>query len=85
MAEIPVQRKQRRSIWPLLLLLIIALAAAWYFWSRQQGSVGAPRADSTSTTTTSMLPNRVGTSGAPTRGLPSYVIAERAMLGTVGS
>ena len=56
MAEIPVQRRQRRSIWPLLVLLLLALAVAWYFWSRQQGAAGTPRADSTSTTTTSLLP-----------------------------
>ena len=38
MAEIPIQRKARRSVWPLLLLLLLVLAAAWYFWSRSAGA-----------------------------------------------
>lgn len=35
MAEIPIQRKARRNVWPIvILLLIVAAAVAWYLWSR---------------------------------------------------
>ena len=52
MAEIPIERKPRRSVSPLLLvLLLIALAAAgWYLWTTY-GETGQ-----TGTTTSSATP-----------------------------
>jgi len=47
MAEIPIQRKERRSWWPWLLLLLVVLVIAWYFWTRNGVSTRAPVADST--------------------------------------
>lgn len=49
MAEIPIQRKERRSWWPWLLLLLVVLVIAWYFWTRSGVSTRAPVADSTAT------------------------------------
>jgi len=35
MAEIPIQRREGRSLWWLwLLILLIVLAVAWYLWAR---------------------------------------------------
>ena len=52
MAEIPIQRKERSRIWPLLLLLLIVAAiVAWYLWSRGAGATTASTADSTVTRT----------------------------------
>lgn len=49
MAEIPIERKPRRSVSPLLLiLLVIAIACyAWYWWTNKQAA---------STTTGSVTP-----------------------------
>ncbi|HEY2027546.1 MAG TPA: hypothetical protein VGG78_11085 [Gemmatimonadaceae bacterium] len=52
MAEIPIQRKERSRLWPLLLLLLIVVAiVAWYVWSHHAGTPVATTADSTVTRT----------------------------------
>lgn len=50
MAEIPIERKPRRSVSPLLLILliIIIVAAAWYWWTNKNATAG--------TTTSSRTP-----------------------------
>jgi hypothetical protein len=50
MAEIPIQRKERRRIWPVLLILLLAaLLVAWYVSTHRAGSTGTAGADSTAT------------------------------------
>ena len=47
MAEIPIERKEGRSIWPWIIGLIIVAALIWYFVSRRNGTVATPgRTDS---------------------------------------
>ncbi len=55
MADIPIQRKDRRHVWPIVLLLIIVAAAVvwWYV------------ANSTSTTTTNTTPAPTSMLSAP--------------------
>ena len=50
MAEIPVERKPRRSVSPVLLILlvIVILGAAWYWWTNKNSTA--------STTTSSNTP-----------------------------
>jgi predicted negative regulator of RcsB-dependent stress response len=50
MAEIPIERKPRRSMTPLLLILlvIVAVAAGWYWWTNKNATAG--------TTTSSRTP-----------------------------
>ncbi|MEO5903030.1 MAG: hypothetical protein ABIQ55_03370 [Gemmatimonadaceae bacterium] len=42
MAEIPIERKPRRSMTPLLmiLLLIVIAAAGWYWWTDKNATAG---------------------------------------------
>ena len=48
MAEIPIQRKERHSVWPWLLVgLLVLLAVLWFVFARgNAGNVAAARADS---------------------------------------
>jgi TRAP-type C4-dicarboxylate transport system permease small subunit len=50
MAEIPIERKPRRPVTPLLLVLIVILliVAGWYWWTNKNKTAG--------TTTTSITP-----------------------------
>ena len=43
MAEIPIERKPRRSVSPLLLilLLIVIAGAAWYWWTNKNPAAGS--------------------------------------------
>lgn len=52
MAEIPIERKPRRSVGPLLLVLIVILlaVAGWYWWTNYGNRNGA------ATTTSSLSP-----------------------------
>lgn len=47
MAEIPIERKPRRSVTPLLLalLVILLIVAGWYWWTTYGG--GSPAAATT--------------------------------------
>ena len=51
MAEIPIERKPRRSTGPLLivLILLLLLAAGWYWWTNYR-SDDTPNPTTTSTT-----------------------------------
>lgn len=49
MAEIPIQRKERSRLWPmLLLLLLVVIAVGWYVWSRNGGAPAGSAATGTS-------------------------------------
>ncbi|HEY2066929.1 MAG TPA: hypothetical protein VGG84_13315 [Gemmatimonadaceae bacterium] len=68
MAEIPIQRKERSRLWPLLLLLLIVVAiVAWYVWSHHSGTAVATGADSTMTRTSNGALS-TDTTGARARG-----------------
>jgi LPXTG-motif cell wall-anchored protein len=47
-AEIPIQRKERRNIWPLLLGLIVLAAVLWFVFARRSNTsaTAAVRTDS---------------------------------------
>jgi putative membrane protein len=47
-AEIPIQRKEGRNIWPMLLGLLVLLAVLWFIFGRNRNAdTAAARADST--------------------------------------
>jgi putative membrane protein len=46
-AEIPIQRKEGRNIWPMLLGLLVILGALWFIFGRNNDDTAAARADST--------------------------------------
>ena len=51
-AEIPIQRKERSNIWPLLLGLLVLAAVVWFVMSRRQSTdTAAARADSAAVVT----------------------------------
>ena len=47
MADIPIQRKEGRNIWPMLLGLLVLLAALWIIFGRKGADTVASGADST--------------------------------------
>ena len=48
MADIPIQRKEGRNIWPMLLGLLVLLGALWFIFGRgDDDNTAASRADST--------------------------------------
>jgi LPXTG-motif cell wall-anchored protein len=52
-AEIPIQRKERSNIWPLLLGLLVLAAVVWFVLSRRQSNdTATARADSAAVVTT---------------------------------
>ena len=52
MAEIPIQRKEGRNIWPMLIGLILLAAVLWYVFTRRNGAdTAAARGDSTAVAT----------------------------------
>ena len=58
MAEIPIQRKEGRNIWPLLLGLIVLAAVLWFVVARR---------DNTNTAATVRADSTAAASGAVTR------------------
>ena len=50
-ADIPIQRKEGRNIWPLLLGLLAILAALWLIFGRDNDNTAATGADSTAVAT----------------------------------
>jgi putative membrane protein len=52
-AEIPIQRKEGRNIWPMLIGLLLLAAILWYVFSRRNNTTdtAAARADSTAVAT----------------------------------
>lgn len=71
MAEIPIQRKEGRNVWPMLLGLLLVLAVVWFLFAR--GNIGtgtaAARADSAAVTS-SGRPIRDSAAGTTTNGVP---------------
>lgn len=49
MAEIPIERKPRRSVSPVLLILlvIVVLGAAWYWWTNKNSTAGTTTSSNT--------------------------------------
>ncbi len=49
MAEIPIERKPRRSLVPLLLILlvIVLLGACWYWWTNKNATAGTTTSSTT--------------------------------------
>jgi putative membrane protein len=45
-AEIPIQRKEGRNIWPMLLGLLVLAAVLWFIFGRNKDNATAARADS---------------------------------------
>jgi hypothetical protein len=51
-AEIPIQRKEGRNIWPLLIGLVVLVAVLWFVFARQSTpNTAAARADSAAVAT----------------------------------
>ena len=47
MADIPIQRKEGRNIWPMIIGLLVLAAALWVIFARNSGTdTAAARADS---------------------------------------
>ena len=69
MADIPIQRKENRNIWPWIIGLIVLLALAWYLLGRRHNDTAATPAmtDSTATTTVAPAPG-TATPGTATPG-----------------
>ena len=67
MADIPIQRKEGRNIWPLLLGLVVLAAVLWFVFARQRGpDTAAARADSAAVAAPAVRPDSAaGTTGAP--------------------
>ncbi len=62
MAEIPIQRKEGRNIWPLLLGLLALLAIIWLLMGRRRGDTTATVPDTTRTVATgTVTPGAVAT------------------------
>jgi hypothetical protein len=73
-ADIPIQRKEGRNIWPLLIGLLVIVAVIWFVFARSgtSGTAGA-RADSAAVTAPAgVTRDSVGgtTSGAPATATP---------------
>ncbi|MFL5617248.1 MAG: hypothetical protein ACJ79A_02505 [Gemmatimonadaceae bacterium] len=52
MADIPIQRKEGRNIWPLLIGLLLLVAVLWFVFGRQHTpNTAAARADSAAVAT----------------------------------
>jgi hypothetical protein len=57
-ADIPVQRKEGRNIWPLLIGLLVLAAVLWFVFARQRGpDTAAARADSAAVVTPAVTPD----------------------------
>lgn len=68
MAEIPIQKKEGRSLWWLwLLILVIVLAVAWWLWA-DRGTTNGTTADTTMIAPAATMPaaDSAAASGATT-------------------
>jgi hypothetical protein len=69
-ADIPVQRKEGRNIWPLLIGLLVLAAVLWFVFARQRGpDTAAARADSAAVVTPAVTPDSAA--GATTGTAPA--------------
>lgn len=71
MADIPIQRKEGRNIWPLLIGLLVIVAVIWFVFARS-GTPGtaAARADSAAVAAPAGV-TRDSAGGATTGGAPA--------------
>ena len=67
MADIPIQRKEGRNIWPLLIGLLVLAAVLWFVFARQRSpDTAAARADSAAVAAPAVrTDSAAGTTGAP--------------------
>jgi len=69
-ADIPIQRKEGRNIWPLLIGLLVLAAVLWFVFARQRSSnTAAARADSAAVATPAVTRDSAG--GATTGTAPA--------------
>jgi hypothetical protein len=61
-AEIPIQRKEGRNIWPLLIGLIVLAAVLWFVMARRNttDTAATVRADSTAAATSPVVRDSAG-------------------------
>ena len=74
MADIPIQRKEGRNIWPLLIGLLVLAAVLWFVFARQRGpDTAAARADSAAVATPAVTRDSAGgtTTGTTTGTAPA--------------
>ena len=70
MADIPIQRKEGRNIWPLLIGLLVLAAVLWFVFARQRSpDTAAARADSAAVATPAVTTDSSG--GATTGTAPA--------------
>ena len=72
MADIPIQRKEGRNIWPLLIGLLVLAAVLWFVFARQRSpDTAAARADSAAVVTPAVTSDSAaGTTTAPATTTP---------------
>lgn len=58
MAEIPIERKPRRSLVPLLLILlvIVLVGAGWYWWTNKNATAGTTTSSTTPALQSASIP-----------------------------
>ena len=67
MADIPIQRKEGRNIWPLLIGLLVLAAVLWFVFARQRSpDTAAVRADSAAVAAPSVTTDSAGGATAGT-------------------
>jgi len=74
-ADIPIQRKEGRNIWPLLIGLLVIVAVVWFVFARPgTPNTAAVRADSAAVASPGVTRDSAGgttTSGAPAATTPA--------------
>ena len=72
MDDIPIQRKEGRNIWPLLIGLLVLAAVLWFVFARNRNANTAPaRADSAAATAPAVRGDSAAATGAaPATGTP---------------
>lgn len=72
MAEIPIQRKEGRNIWPLLIGLLVIVAVVWFVFARPgTPDTAAARADSAAVAAPAAGVTRDSAGGTTTSGAPA--------------
>ena len=84
MAEIPIQRKEGRNIWPMLLGLLVLAAALWFIFGRRNNdNTAAARADSTAVASGAVTTDSAGGAMANNNNMAAGTTGAAA--GTAGS
>ena len=67
MADIPIQRREGRNIWPMVIGLLVLAAALWFIFMRDTGTdTAAARADSAAVVNSGVTTDSVAGSAATT-------------------